>query len=134
MSSENGSRRASVSISRFRSSMVGIPRPSVQSILLIRTRRKICTGRAMQLEHRVTVRGGLRHGLKNVPMLHDLTLSIQPEDVDPRPFAVARPLLATVEDDVVAFGDHPHEMHPLAGVLHRHSLEVRDESLLAVSH
>src|SRR5687767_9237009 len=65
-------------------------------------------------------------------MLHDPTLLVQPEDVDPRPIAVARPLLVAVQHHVITLGKHPLELHPLARIFSRHPGEVLHEALLAV--
>ncbi len=40
----------------------------------------------------------------------------------------------TMQDDVVALGDHALEVDALARVLLGHPLEVRDERLLAIGH
>ena len=65
-------------------------------------------------------------------MLNDLSFVIQPEDVNPRPVAVVRPVLIAVQDDEVAVGQDATELHALAGILARHPLEVFDEGVLAV--
>src|SRR5688500_16854765 len=87
-----------------------------------------------RLEHRVLVLRGLWNRLKDVPVLDDLAVLIESENIDPRPVAVAWPVLEAVKDNVVALGNHPAELHPLAGVLSCHALEIRDERGFAVSH
>src|SRR5918993_4882995 len=88
--------------------------------------------RAIPSEHRVAVLGGLGDWLQYIPVFHHLSLGVEPKDVDPGPVAIPRPLLVTVEDHVIAFRDHPLELHSLARVLPSHSLEIRYEGCFAV--
>ena len=67
-------------------------------------------------------------------MFDDLAVVVELEDVHTRPVVITRPLLETVQHDVVAFGDDPLELNPLPWVLLRHASEVLDERLLAVRH
>ena len=64
-------------------------------------------------------------------MLHHLAGGVQAKDVDPCPITIPGPLLVAVQDHVVAFGDHPLDLHVLARVLAGHALEVGDEGGLA---
>src|SRR5207253_4585204 len=66
-------------------------------------------------EHRVAVGRFSGDRLQHVPVLDDLPVVIEAEDVDARPIAISRPLLVAVQDDVVALGDHSLELHLLAG-------------------
>ncbi len=92
-----------------------------------------CQGAPSNLEHRIAVRGLGGDTLKHVPMLHDLAVGVEAENIDPRPVSVVRPVLIAVEHHVVAFGDHAPELDPLAGILLAHSNEIIDKCLLAVS-
>src|SRR5688572_14462342 len=65
-------------------------------------------------------------------MLDDLAVLVEAEDVDTGELLVARPRLVAVEGHEVAVGQRSLELHPLAGILERHPLEVRDERLLSV--
>jgi hypothetical protein len=70
--------------------------------------------------------------LKHVPVLDDLAVAVEAEDVDARVILVAGPVLVAVEDRKVALGYSALELDPLCGVLGGHALEVVDEGLLAV--
>jgi hypothetical protein len=67
-------------------------------------------------------------------MLHDLAIIIEPENIDPGPIAITRPLLMAMQDDVVPFGDHTLEMYALTRILLRHPRKILDESSLTVGH
>src|SRR5262249_45729916 len=84
------------------------------------------------LEHRIRVRRRVRDALEHVPVLDDLAIIVEPEDIDAGPVAIARPLLVTVQHDELALGDRALELDALARVLTRHALEVIDEGLLTV--
>jgi hypothetical protein len=71
--------------------------------------------------------------LQHVPVLHDLALIIEAEDVDSGPQMITGPILATMKDHVIAFGDHPFEFHSLAGVIASGFLEICDEPFFAIS-
>ena len=84
-------------------------------------------------EHGVWVGGLFGNDLQHVPVLYDFSVLIDPEDIGSRPRMVPRPLLPTMQDYVVAFGDDPKDLDFLAGVLAGRFLEVVDETLLAVA-
>ena len=84
-------------------------------------------------EHPVGICTLIGHNLQHVPVFHDLALIIEPEDVDSGPHMIARPVLATMKNHIVALGDHPFEFHTLTGVIASGFLEIRDESFLPVS-
>jgi hypothetical protein len=86
------------------------------------------------LDHAVGIGRGIRHALDGVPMLDDLALLIQAEDVDSDPIIVAGPFLAGVQHHVVAFGDGALEEHLLAGVILAQAGEVIDKALLAIPY
>lgn len=67
-------------------------------------------------------------------MFDDLAVFIQPEDVDSRPILITRPELKAVQDDQISLGNHAPKFNFLARICQRHSLEIVDEGLLAVSH
>ena len=50
-------------------------------------------------KHRVGVRGSLRNTLKDIPVLHDLTVRVEPKNVDTGPTIVAGPFLKTMQHD-----------------------------------
>src|SRR3954452_16220647 len=83
-------------------------------------------------EHRVRVLRFFRHALEHVPVLDDLSVLIEAEDVHPCPVPISWPLLAAMEDDVFALRDGADEMHFLPRVLLRHPGEVGDEGILSV--
>ena len=83
-------------------------------------------------EHGVRVGRFRRHPLEDIPVLDDLAVSIETEDVDARPLTVIRPVLLAVEHHVVPFREDPPELDTLPRVLLSHSLEVLDERFLAV--
>jgi NAD(P)-dependent dehydrogenase (short-subunit alcohol dehydrogenase family) len=90
--------------------------------------------RLPSLEHGVAVRRALRHRLQHIPVFDDLSMFVQPEDVDARPVGATRPDLVAVQYDVGSLGEDPHEPHMLAGEFPRHPSEVLDEGFLAVRH
>ena len=85
------------------------------------------------LEHRIRVRGLVRDNLEHIPVLHDLSVGIQAEDVyaGPIPVLVGGPFLMTVQHHVVPFGNHPLERYVLAWVLLRvgNSIQVFDSNV-----
>jgi hypothetical protein len=58
----------------------------------------------------------------------------QTENVDPRPVAVSRPPLITVQHHIIVFGDHAPELDVFAWMLLGHPQKVVDKSLLPVRH
>ena len=50
------------------------------------------------------MRGLRRNDLQNVPVLDDVAIVVEPEDVDPRPVGLPWPRLVAVQDDVRALG------------------------------
>ena len=73
-------------------------------------------------EHRVRIRRVTRNALQHIPVLDDLALVIQPEDIDPGPVAVVRPVLVSVADDQMAVRQDLPELDPLPGIFARHAL------------
>src|SRR3954466_14185045 len=85
-------------------------------------------------EHRVGVLRFFRDALEHVPVLDDLSVLVEAEDVDPRPdvrmlrpaasarrrqsplLRISRPLLTAMQDDVLALGDGAEEVDLLPGV------------------
>ena len=65
-------------------------------------------------------------------MLHDVSVLVEAEDVDPRVVTVPWPFLMAMEHNELTFGQRALEVHSLAGVRGAHALEVLDEGLLAV--
>src|SRR5512145_596913 len=90
-------------------------------------------GSASGSEQPVLVSRVLRDYLQHVPMLDDLPVFVEAEDVDPCIVLAAWPSLMAVQDDVLALSDGADELHVLAGILSRHALEVVDERLLAIA-
>jgi hypothetical protein len=88
----------------------------------------------MLLEHSILVGGCLGDDLQDVPVLNELAVLVEPEDVDPGVVMVTRPDLVAVQHDVVALGQGALDLDALAGVLRGHSLEVVNEGLLAVAN
>ena len=66
-------------------------------------------------EHPVVVGRRLGDHLQDVPVLDDLPVRVEPEDVDARVVVGAWPGLMAVQDDVVAFREGPDEVDVLAG-------------------
>src|SRR3984893_3679013 len=75
-------------------------------------------------KHSIGVCGLVGHNLQHVPVLHDLTLFIELEDVDSGPHVITGPILATMKDHIVTFGDYPFEFHTLAGIIAARLLEM----------
>ena len=75
-------------------------------------------------EHRVRVGGGLGNPLEHVPVLNNLSLVIEPKNIDTGPIAFSGPVLKAMQDDVVIFGQHSPELNALARVLASHAFEV----------
>ena len=70
--------------------------------------------------------------MQHVPVLYDLAVVVQPEDVDSGPGMIAGPFLPAVQHHVVAFGDQALELDALAGIVAGRLLEIVDEALFAV--
>ena len=85
-------------------------------------------------EHTVGVLGFTWNNLQHVPMFHDFTVVIQAENVDPSPNVITRPVLTTVQHNVITFRDDTHELDALARILPRRLLEIRDEPFFAVRY
>lgn len=67
-------------------------------------------------------------------MLNNLTVFIEPEDINPGIFLIPRPYLVTVQDNMVALRKCTLERDLLAGMLDCHALKIFDERFLAISH
>ena len=67
-------------------------------------------------------------------MFHDPATVVEAEDVNPSPISVAGPLLMTMQHNETVLSDHAPEMYALTRIRLGHTLEVRDERLLAVGH
>ena len=67
-------------------------------------------------------------------MLDDSAVLVESEDVDSGVVVISRPLLMTVENDMVSLRERPLEYDSLAGVFGGHPLEVVDESLLTIGN
>src|SRR5713226_392231 len=103
-------------------------RRRVQPLLRSQTH---CTPRTKS-KHRVGVRRSLRNTLEDIPVLHDLPVRVEPKNVDTGPRTVAGPFLETMQHDEIALGDSALDVHPLAGILPRHSHEIVSKRLLAI--
>jgi hypothetical protein len=68
-----------------------------------------------------------RHHLQHVPLLDDLAIAVETEDIDTRPIfvAITRPLLVTMHYDVVAPSDQALEVHAFPRVLLGHAARNR---------
>ncbi len=67
-------------------------------------------------------------------MFDDFAVVIEPKNINACPIGVPWPLLITMQDHVVAFGNHPLEVDTLARIVLGHLREGGDESLLAITH
>jgi hypothetical protein len=74
----------------------------------------------------------VRDDLQDVPVLDDLAVGVETDDVDPGAVVVAGPAPVAVQDDEVVLGDRAQEPHLLAGGLPRHPVDV-DERRPAVA-
>src|SRR5712691_9599206 len=83
-------------------------------------------------KHRILIGRLWWNALKHIPMLDDLTVGIEPEDVDAGPVCVTWPLLTTMQHDVILFSENSLEVNSLSGVFRCHPVEVGDERLLTV--
>src|SRR6185436_13885824 len=81
--------------------------------------KRTWTGRLLLSKHSVRVCGHIRNDLQHVPMLDDLSVVVQPKNIDARPDVVAWPILPAVQNNVIAFGDHALELDALAGIVAR---------------
>jgi hypothetical protein len=102
--------------------------------LALKTRGRFSPSGPRALKHSIRVRGVARDHLQYVPVLHNLTLFVQAENIYPCPKMVVRPVLPTVQDHIIALSDHSLELHALAGIFAGGFLKIGDESLFAVSH
>src|SRR5262249_25517968 len=87
-----------------------------------------------RLEHSVRIGCLFRDDLEHVPVLDDLSIAFQSEDVDARPSVITGPILPTMKNDVVSLGYDSFELDMFAGVIARHALEVVYERLLSVAN
>nr|WP_230967181.1 hypothetical protein [Nostoc sp. NZL] len=67
-------------------------------------------------------------------MLDYLAFIIQAENVDACPVVVVRPLLAAMQDYIIAFSEDALKLDALARIFFRYPLEIFDESLLPAGH
>ena len=67
-------------------------------------------------------------------MFDDFPVVIEAKNINACPIGIPWPLLITVQDHVVSFGNHPLEVDTLAWIVLCHPREVRDEGLLAISN
>lgn len=65
-------------------------------------------------------------------MFYDLAVRIEPENINAGPIPVTRPVLASVQDNVIALRDHALKLDALTRILPRHAGEVFDEGFLTV--
>lgn len=63
------------------------------------------TKNVRRLEHAIVVHACGRQFLEHVPVLDDLAIFVQPEDVDTGIFQAFRPDLVTVQDNMIALGN-----------------------------
>ncbi len=66
-------------------------------------------------------------------MLYNLAVVREAEEINSRIVVVAWPMLEAVQNDVVAVGQDPFELDPLAGVFACHAFEIVDKCLFAVA-
>src|SRR5947209_6776243 len=104
--------------------------PGVFSPMFLITKKPSQPG----LEHRIVVGRVFRNALENIPVFNDFAVVIEAKNIDASPIGVSRPLLITMQDHVVAFGNDPFELDALSWILLSHSSEVVNEGLLAISH
>jgi hypothetical protein len=78
--------------------------------------------------------GRVGDDLQHIPMLGDLAVLGQAEDVDARVIMVAGPVLPTVEDNEVSFGNASYNLNTFSRIFERHPLEIVDETSLACGH
>jgi len=86
------------------------------------------------LEHRVAVLGSLGNGLDAIPVLYDLAVVIEPEDIDARPIAFPRPFRMHVHNHVIALSDHTHEMCTLPGIDFFHPFKMLNDRLRSICY
>src|SRR6266568_438607 len=66
-------------------------------------------------------------------MFDDFALIIESENINPCPISITRPLLITMQDNIVSFSNHTLEVNSLSWILLCHSREVLNERLLIAS-
>ena len=67
-------------------------------------------------------------------MLDDLAFFVEAKNIYPCIIIVARPLLMTMQHNEIALSNYLFEVNPLFRVFRVHSLEVLDESFLAITN
>ena len=65
----------------------------------------------------------LRDELEDIPVFDDFAVVIEPKNINACPIGVPWPLLITMQDHVVAFGNHPLEVDTLAWIVLCHLRE-----------
>jgi len=71
--------------------------------------------------------------LQHIPVLDDLSVRIEPKDVDAGPVTLTRPPLKAVHDNELSLCESPLEFDTLSWILACHPFEVLDECFLAIS-
>jgi hypothetical protein len=58
-------------------------------------------------EHGIAIGRFLRNPLQHIPVLNDLSVRIEPKNVDASPIVIFRPLLVAVQDNELSFSENP---------------------------
>ncbi|WP_441295927.1 hypothetical protein, partial [Ruegeria atlantica] len=83
-----------------------------------------------KLKHAIVIRAVCWNFLKNIPVLDNLTISIQAKNIDPCVLETIGPDLVTMQNNVVVFSKGTFDVHTLSRVFGGHALEVLDKDLL----
>ena len=67
-------------------------------------------------------------------MFDDFAVGIYAEHIHAGPLAVTRKILKSMDDDEVAFGNRPPELHAGIGVVFSHLIKVVDKTLFTCGH
>jgi len=84
------------------------------------------------LEQPIVIFGLRRDDLKHIPMLDNLAILIESKYVDSCVVFVSRPLLVTMENNVIIFRYRSFEVGRLARIFRAHPFKILDKRFLAV--
>ncbi len=91
-----------------------------------------CGLRQKPSKHRIVVCCVTRNDLQHIPMFHDLTVIIKPENIHAGIVVIAGPVLMAMQDHEIALGDCAFERYAFSRILAGHALEVVDKRLFTI--
>lgn len=72
--------------------------------------------------------------LQHIPMLNDLPLIVEPENIDSRVIVVSGPVLGAMKNDILVLCHDPLYLDSFARPFASHALEIVNEALLSGFH